>query len=183
MTKAAAGVLLVALAATVPAYGGAGQKAGHGHATSFGIPGKPADAMRTVDVVMTDNEYNIPSIIVKAGETIRFVVKNNGEFLHEFNIGTVQMHEAHQHEMIAMFEQGMIDATSIKPDMKKMDHSGHDLKAMKHDDPNSVLLEPGKSAELVWNFSKAGHLEFACNVPGHYQLGMVGTITVTGRSG
>jgi uncharacterized cupredoxin-like copper-binding protein len=50
---------------------------------------------------------------------------------------------------------------------------------MKHDDPNSVLVEPGKTAELTWTFSKATNLEFACNVPGHYQAGMVGKLTVS----
>ena len=49
---------------------------------------------------------------------------------------------------------------------------------MKHDDPNSVLVEPGKSAELTWTFAKATRLEFACNIPGHYQAGMVGQLTV-----
>ena len=50
---------------------------------------------------------------------------------------------------------------------------------MKHDDPNSVLVEPGKTAELTWTFSKATSLEFACNIPGHYQAGMVGKLTVS----
>ena len=65
--------------------------------------------------------------------------------------------------------------------MGKMDHSamGHgEMGGMKHDDPNSVLVEPGKTAELTWTFSKATGLEFACNIPGHYQAGMVGKINV-----
>ncbi len=49
---------------------------------------------------------------------------------------------------------------------------------MKHDDPNSVLLEPGKTAEIVWTFNETTSLEFACNVPGHYQAGMVGDLDV-----
>ncbi|MNC74234.1 Copper binding protein, plastocyanin/azurin family [compost metagenome] len=66
--------------------------------------------------------------------------------------------------------------------MADMDHGamGHDTKSgMKHDDPNSVLVEPGKTAELTWTFSKATRLEFACNVPGHYQAGMKGDLTVS----
>lgn len=47
---------------------------------------------------------------------------------------------------------------------------------MKHDDPNSVLLEPGQSGELIWRFSGDTTLEFACNVPGHYQAGMYGDV-------
>ena len=50
---------------------------------------------------------------------------------------------------------------------------GHD---MRHDDPTSVLVEPGKTKELVWKFTKNAELEFACNMPGHYEAGMVGNI-------
>ena len=50
---------------------------------------------------------------------------------------------------------------------------------LKHDDQNSILLEPGESKELVWTFTKAGSLEFACNLPGHYEVGMMGKISVT----
>ena len=45
---------------------------------------------------------------------------------------------------------------------------------MKHDDPNSVLVEPGKTKDLVWTFTQAADLEFTCNIPGHYESGMVG---------
>jgi uncharacterized cupredoxin-like copper-binding protein len=47
---------------------------------------------------------------------------------------------------------------------------------MKHDDPNSVLLEPGESKEIVWTFPEKADVEFACNVPGHYQSGMYGDV-------
>jgi uncharacterized cupredoxin-like copper-binding protein len=40
-------------------------------------------------------------------------------------------------------------------------------------------VPPGKSGEIVWNFNRAGTFEFACLIAGHYQAGMVGTITVT----
>ena len=82
------------------------------------------------------------------------------------------MHKAHQKEMIMMMEHGMIEADRINHDRMKMDMGGGHK--MGHDDPNSVLLEPGKSAEVIWKFSKAGELEFACNLPGHYDSGMVG---------
>ena len=48
-----------------------------------------------------------------------------------------------------------------------------------HDEPNSVLLEPGKSAEIVWKFPEHAELEFACNVPGHYDAGMQGPIKLS----
>ncbi|MBU0726677.1 MAG: cupredoxin family protein [Alphaproteobacteria bacterium] len=135
-----------------------------------GEPGKKAEAGRTLTVMLEDNFYEPERITVVAGETVRFVIKNKGEFLHEFNIGTPEMHAAHQKEMAMMAEHGMLTPTGIdKNAMAKMDHS------MKHDDPNSVLVEPGKSAEIVWKFTNAGTIEFACNIPGHYEAGMVGT--------
>ena len=45
--------------------------------------------------------------------------------------------------------------------------------AMAHDHSNSVLLSPGEKAELIWKFSNKTKLEAACNVPGHYEAGMI----------
>ncbi len=32
------------------------------------------------------------------------------------------------------------------------------------------------SQEVIWTFSEKGSIEFACNVPGHYQAGMYGEV-------
>ncbi|MEL0108393.1 MAG: plastocyanin/azurin family copper-binding protein, partial [Rhodospirillaceae bacterium] len=85
------------------------------------------------------------------------------------------MHKAHQKQMMTMMDHGMIGASKINHERMKMDH-GDGKMMMKHDDPNSLLLEPGKSGEIIWKFTKPMKLEFACNVPGHYQSGMVGRI-------
>jgi uncharacterized cupredoxin-like copper-binding protein len=50
--------------------------------------------------------------------------------------------------------------------------------AMEHEEPNGREVEPGKTGELVWRFSKAGEFEFACLIPGHREAGMVGKIVV-----
>ncbi len=100
--------------------------------------------------------------------------------MHEFNIGTPQMHEAHQEEMQMMVEHGVLEANKINHEMMKMDMgNGH---TMEHDDPNSLLLEPGKSGEIVWKFSEEINLEFACNVPGHYDVGMAGQFNFLEKS-
>ncbi len=70
----------------------------------------------------------------------------------------------------------MLTATGVNHEMMKMDHSKMGLPEMKHDDPNTVLVEPGKTAELVWKFTQDTTLEFACNMPGHYESGMAGKI-------
>ncbi|ROM58185.1 copper-binding protein [Pseudomonas poae] len=148
-----------------------------GHTFAFGQPAPASKATRTVEVVLQDISFSPKSLHVKAGETVRFVLVNKGQLLHEFNLGDAAMHAEHQKEMLQMQASGMLTATG----MGKMDHSamGHgDKGGMQHDDPNSVLVEPGKTAELTWTFSKSTGLEFACNIPGHYQAGMVGQLNV-----
>lgn len=154
----------------------AGEHGGHHGGGAVGEPGTAENVSRTIEVTMRDNYYEPESISVKAGETIRFRVKNEGALVHEFNIGTADMHEAHQDEMQMMVEHGVIKGDRIDHEMMEMDMGdGH---SMKHDDPNSVLMEPGESKEIIWTFSEASSLEFACNVPGHYQAGMVGDLDV-----
>lgn len=172
--SAGAALLLCALAAT-PA-GAAGSHAhSHAHDAAVGEPGRPDAASRTIDVEMRDTDYRPAAIAVEAGETVRFRVRNSGELVHEFNIGTAAMHAAHRGEMQAMVDAGVLTADRIRHDLMGKAGDGH---MMKHDDPNSVLLEPGQEAEIVWRFPKAGTLEFACNVPGHYEAGMVGRFRI-----
>ena len=176
-------VLGAALLSVAPAAFAAGDHPeghdhGHANALDFGEPGNPAEVTRTIEVTMVDNYFEPENITVVAGETVRFVLRNDGEFLHEFNIGTAAMHREHQDEMMTMMEHGMITADGIDHDMMAMDHSANGMAGHVHDDPNSVLVEPGKTEELIWKFSKAANLEFACNVPGHYDAGMMGEIAI-----
>ncbi len=145
---------------------------GHGgHALPFGAPpAKGVKADRTIHIVATDNRFDLPSLKVKAGETLRFVIENRGQLLHEFNLGSPKMHREHQKQMATMMSHGMLTPTGIST-------SKHGM-AMDHDDPNSVLVSPGQTAEILWTFNAAKGLEFACNLPGHYQAGMMGEIDV-----
>lgn len=139
-----------------------------GHEFAFGQPAPAAKATRTVEVVLGDMYFEPRELTVKAGETVRFVVINKGQVAHEFNLGDAAMHAQHQKEMLAMASM----------DHSAMGHGGMDHGAMKHDEPNMVMVEPGQRGELTWTFSRATPLEFACNVPGHYQAGMVGKLTI-----
>ena len=143
---------------------------------TFGQPASAANATRTVEVDMTDIAFTPKALQVKAGETVRFVLVNKGQLLHEFNLGHAAMHVEHQKEMLDMQQSGMLTPTGMSH--AGMDHSAMGHGAMKHDDLNSVLVAPGKTAELIWTFTKTDNLEFACNVPGHYQAGMVGTVKI-----
>ena len=170
----------LAFAACVLAFSVSSVASPGSHA-EIGQPAAAASATRTVNIEMTDLAFSPKTLEVKAGETVRFVLINKGQLLHEFNLGDAAMHAEHQKEMLKMQQSGAMTTTG-------MHHAGMDhgamvqgsmpMAGMTHDDPNSVLVEPGKTAELTWTFSGTRDLEFACNVPGHYQAGMVGTLKV-----
>lgn len=152
--------------------------ADNGKPFAFGEPAEAAKATRTIEVVLKDIAFEPKSITVKAGETVRFVLVNEGKLPHEFNLGDKAMHAEHQKEMIAM--QGKMFTAGMNHegmDHGQMDHgqmgAGHG-----HAGGNTVLVQPGQRAELTWTFRKSAPIEFACNVPGHYQAGMVGPLTI-----
>ncbi len=165
------------LAAPALAAGKHGKGHGHAAAADIGAPGKPEAVTRTIEVTMFDNYYEPENLTVKEGETVRFIVRNKGEFVHEFNIATPEMHLAHAPEMEMMVEHGVLEPDRINWDAaKKMQATmGHGM----HDEANSLLLEPGKSGEIVWRMPKHATLQFACNVPGHYGAGMHGDLSLT----
>lgn len=126
----------------------------HGAGAGIGRPGDPEKVSRTIELVMDDNMRFAPDRIqVKAGETVRFFIRNTGRLQHEFVLGTA----AELKEHAAM--------------MRAMPH-------MKHAEPNMATLGPGKLGGLVWQFDQAGMVDFACLVPGHFEAGMAGRIKV-----
>lgn len=174
VSKFVVAALAMSVSAVALGAGAHGDGHGHGQGTKSGEPGKASEVGRSITVQMYDNYYEPESIEVKPGETVRFVVENKGNLVHEFNIGTPDMHESHQKEMTMMVEHGVIQGGKLNRNMMEMD-MGNGM-SMKHDDPNSLLLEAGESQEIVWKFSEKGNIEFACNVPGHYQAGMYGDV-------
>ena len=141
----------------------------------IGEKGKPFEVTRTVTIKMYDNYFEPDQINVKKNETIKFIVLNLGELVHEFNIATKEMHIKHQPEMMMMVENEII--LSDKVDKEKMKQMAKKNPAMAHSHSNSVLLSPGEKGELVWKFNNKAKLEAACNVPGHYQDGMIAKIS------
>ncbi len=137
----------------------------------IGKKGKQEDITRIIKVLMHDNYFEPNSFKVQSGETIKFEVENVGELVHEFNIANQTMHKDHQSEMLKMVEMEIILADSIDK-MSMMD------KSMAHSHANSVLLEPKKSKDLIWKFENASNIEIACNVPGHYDVGMIAKVEI-----
>ncbi len=120
----------------------------------WGIAGDPKKVTRTIEIRMTDDMRFAPNQLqIKRGETVRLVAVNAGKVLHEIVIGTPQELKAHA-EM-----------------MKKHPN-------MEHDEPYMAHVDPGQKGAIVWHFNRAGSFEFACLIPGHFEAGMVGRITV-----
>lgn len=123
-------------------------------ATDFGQEGDPKKVGRTIRIDMADTmRFSPADITVRRGETVRFVARNNGRQLHEMILGTKE----------ALREHALL--------MKKFPE-------MEHADANMVHVKPGKSGEIVWQFTKPGEFQYACLVPGHFEAGMVGRVTV-----
>ena len=140
----------------------------------IGEKGDPAEVDRVIKVKMYDNYYVPSEFKIKKNQTIKFIVFNHGEFIHEFNIATKEMHLKHQPEMMMMVENGILLTDRI--DKKKMKELSKKNQSMKHAHSNSVLIEPNKGAEIIWKFNTGAELEAACNVPGHYEVGMIAKI-------
>jgi uncharacterized cupredoxin-like copper-binding protein len=173
-----AGVTLTATLAvsTAIAFAAGNHDGHHAGKAAIGEPGKASEVSRTIEIKMFDAYYEPEDISVKKGETIRFKVVNAGELVHEFNIGTADTHAAHQEEMMMMVEHGVLEADKVNRKMMKMD-MGNGM-TMDHSDPNSALLAPNETAEIIWKFADGEELEFACNVPGHYDAGMMGEFSI-----
>ena len=142
-----------------------------GSIKAIGVKGNEKDIDRVITVLMYDNYFEPNQIKIKKNETIKFLVKNKGELVHEFNIATKAMHLKHQTEMMEMVENEIILVDKI--DKIKMKEIAKKNPSMGHSHSNSVLLSPGESAELIWKFSNTLDIEAACNVPGHYEVGMI----------
>ena len=142
----------------------------------IGHKGKPEDVNRIIKVKMYDNYYEPNSFSIKKGETIKFEVENVGELVHEFNIANAMMHKKHQPEMLRMVENEILLADSI--DKEKMKKMAKIDKSMGHSHSNSVLLVPSEKGSIIWKFDNAVNIEIACNVPGHYDVGMIAKVTL-----
>ena len=145
-----------------------------GSMSMIGEKGDPAEVSKVIVVKMYDNYYEPNKFEIKKNQTIKFIVYNYGELVHEFNIATQEMHLKHQPEMIKMVENEILLVDKI--DKKKMKELAKKDHSMSHSHSNSVLLEPKQSGEIIWKFNTSADIEIACNVPGHYEAGMFAKI-------
>ena len=170
-TSSSAYVVVAGILVSLSSYGAwqwlvqhpSGAMAGHTHAheshesQDTAAPTLSAwTVSRSVEVRMDDQMRFIPDQIeVRAGETIHFVVHNDGRVTHEMVLG---------------------DAAQIQAHAKAMKSTASH--AHSHDQGTALSVPAGQKREWVVKFGQAGRLQVACLVPGHYEAGMRGTIDV-----
>jgi uncharacterized cupredoxin-like copper-binding protein len=121
---------------------------------AFGREGDPKRVSRTIRIDMADTMRYAPAeISIKTGETVRFEARNQGKVMHEIVFGTMQELKEHA-ELMRKFP------------------------GMEHDEPYMAHVAPGKTERIVWQFTKPGEFYFGCLIPGHFEAGMIGKVTV-----
>lgn len=144
-------VLLAVLAGVLAACSG---PAASGTASPTTASPSTAGSPRVVAVTMTDElRFEPDEFSFSAGETVRFEVTNAGAIRHEFFIGDTDAQAGHEAEMLEMG-------------------------AMAHDEPNGIAVDPGESKVLEHTFAVAGTVLIGCHERGHYDAGMMATVTV-----
>jgi uncharacterized cupredoxin-like copper-binding protein len=156
-----AAIMMAIVPGVAPAAGSHAGGHGHGEAgmMAIGKPGDAAKADRAVTITMMEKGdggmvFEPSSLAIEEGETVRLKFVNTGELVHEF---------------VMDVQDGIMEHKALMERFPEMEH----------DDANSIKLAPGATGEIVWTFAKAGDFGFACLIPGHYDSGMKGQISVT----
>lgn len=114
-------------------------------------------APRTITATLSDDmAIQLSESDFEVGETVRFEVTNEGAIAHEFYVGDAEAQEHHAEEMAEMDGMG-------------------------HDEPDGVSVEPGATETFEYTFEQSGEILAGCHEPGHYEAGMVTSISVAGQ--
>ncbi len=116
---------------------------------SVACTGASADSPRTISIRYS--HFSEDLIEVKAGEPVTFELRNDDPILHEWIVGTAEVHQRHR--------------TGTEP---------------YHDEvPTEVSIPAYETRLTTVTFDKPGAYEFICHLPGHEAYGMRGVIWVT----
>jgi len=164
---------------------------------------QPRDIAISVDDTL---RFDPAEITVGAGEVVRFVLTNTGAATHDFVIGDLETQEEHGAEMAAgmmhmagacpesddhadetMGGDGMMMGDEMASAIPRDDEAlGHMDEAAEHSEaelcpggiPGAVTIEPGETVSVLARFDEPGETLYGCHQPGHWEVGMKGTITV-----
>jgi uncharacterized cupredoxin-like copper-binding protein len=117
----------------------------------------PAGTDRVVELSMEGMHFIPDRIQVDAGELVAFVVTNPNDVPHELYIGTAADQAAHHAAHMA----------ASSPDQARVPHDGY-----------GIFLEPHETGVVSYRFDTVGQILLGCHLPGHWEAGMVATVTV-----
>ncbi len=119
--------------------------------SAVGMPANGSKPDKVVHVILSDDMKITfkKEVKIEPNDIVQFVVMNTGKIEHEFAIGSEKEQLEHR-------------------EMMKNMTGGH-----MHDSGNAVTVEPGKAKQILWHFHGDSNVEFACNIPGHAEAGMV----------
>ena len=105
----------------------------------------------TVRITIHYSSFAPDSLDVDPGETVRFVIRNTDPIDHEFILGDEHVQLVH--------EEGT-----------EAHHAPR---------PGEVSVPAGETVVTTYTFPDTpGELIFGCHLPGHYDFGMRGTVTI-----
>ena len=116
---------------------------------SSAAPSDASDAK--VEVAIEHSAFDLDETSFEAGETVTFVIRNEDPIDHEFIIGDGRVHAQH--------EEG-----------KQRHHHGTV--------PGEISVPAGTTRRTTFTFDEEGNVEYACHLPGHYDYGMRGAVSV-----
>lgn len=148
----------VTLAGATASFAAGNHAGGHADEMAIGMAGDAKKAKRTVNIIMKETDdgemlFEPGKLQVRKGETVRLKFLNKGEGDHEFVMDT---------------QEAVMEHKALMEKFPEMEHA----------DPNSIRLAPGARGEIIWTFANDGQFTFACLIPGHYESGMHGGISV-----
>jgi azurin len=127
-----------------------------------------AAAARTVEIVVGDNmKFDKTELTAKPGETLRVVLKSTGTM-----------------PKVAMGHNFVLVKPSV--DLVEFNKAAFTARETEFIPPamkagviaNTVVVGPGESVETTFKVPAAGTYPFLCSFPGHFALGMRGTLVV-----
>ena len=105
----------------------------------------------TVRITIHYSTFEPADLAVERGETVRFVIVNTDPIDHEFILGDARVQRVH--------EEG--------------------TEAHHPPRPGEVSVPAGETVVTTYTFPESpGALIFGCHLPGHYDFGMRGTVTI-----
>lgn len=114
---------------------------------TFGQPGDPRAVKHKIHIDARENRFEVAILEFESRETVEFEFRNMDSRPHELRVGDPHYQQEHS-EML------------------------RHMPGWEHSSPNSVLVAPGNTGTLVWQFGNDPVVELACHVAGGYEVGM-----------